>query len=259
MDMITLAMAKAETDKLKKSGGAGYEESKHISYDLAKLGGEPDFTVMGVGFTCISPLTPTKEELAKGSIYLTVKRPGEEEKIGNDLIVTQVMFDDGVAYGGIFQSTGFLSFAATVAIAYRAGAWNGYEIPAAGVYLAMNVGDWDFELNPAWFNIKYETVKKIEPKFLPGVCLPVVELTTVPGTEPAALTDAEIATLEALGNMPCIFKFTDADSVCTLVANAFSFAENANIGGYFMYGMPGATYTVVNDGSGWVFVKMGES
>lgn len=57
--------------------------------------------------------------------------------------------------------------------------------------------------------IKLETIHPIDPKFLPGVCLPVVELTTQPTAEGAPLTAEESANVQAALAMgvPCVVKF----------------------------------------------------
>lgn len=53
-----------------------------------------------------------------------------------------------------------------------------------------------------------ETIVPIDPKYLPGVCLPVVEFETVPTTEGAVLSESDVKKLKALnGVMPFVGEF----------------------------------------------------
>lgn len=65
-----------------------------------------------------------------------------------------------------------------------------------------------------------ETVHPIDPKYLPGVCLPVVEITSAPTEDGAALTAEEKAIVEAAmaQNAPIVVRFTESD-----VMNAYVF------------------------------------
>lgn len=51
-----------------------------------------------------------------------------------------------------------------------------------------------------------ETIHTINPKYLPGVCLPVVELTTQATNERTELTAEEAAMLDTLNGAPCLMK-----------------------------------------------------
>jgi hypothetical protein len=67
------------------------------------------------------------------------------------------------------------------------------------------IGDQDLRT----VTIEAETIHPIDPKFLPGVCLPVVELTTQPTEEGATLTDAENARMDAAAESetPIVVRF----------------------------------------------------
>lgn len=52
-----------------------------------------------------------------------------------------------------------------------------------------------------------EVIHPIDPKYIPGAVLPVVELTTVPTAEGTPLTEAEAAAIDALNGKPCIVVF----------------------------------------------------
>ena len=69
-----------------------------------------------------------------------------------------------------------------------------------------------------------ETITPIDPKYLPGVCLPVVELTTQPTAEGAPLTEAEVNAFRSVGDFPCVVKFTireflEPGSIATLASH----------------------------------------
>lgn len=51
-----------------------------------------------------------------------------------------------------------------------------------------------------------ETIHPIDPKYLPGVCLPVVELSTVASDTQTNLTAEEAEKIKALNGAPCIIK-----------------------------------------------------
>ena len=55
--------------------------------------------------------------------------------------------------------------------------------------------------------LSWTETQKIDPKYLPGVCLPVVELTTPIAGEEINLTEDDIAILEALNGAPCILRW----------------------------------------------------
>ena len=89
-----------------------------------------------------------------------------------------------------------------------------------------------------------ETTTPIDPKYLPGVCLPVVELTTVGTSSGAALTAEESAKMDeaAALKLPCIIKnpiftgvymFTDSGGIISFGAFMGTTAFNViNMGGW---------------------------
>lgn len=52
-----------------------------------------------------------------------------------------------------------------------------------------------------------ETIHQIEAKYLPGVCLPVVEFATEPTAENAMLTSEELQSVLSVGYSPFVVKF----------------------------------------------------
>lgn len=93
-----------------------------------------------------------------------------------------------------------------------------------------------------------ETIHPIDPKFLPGAVLPVVELSTVPSTEGSPLTEAETAAIVemAQNSTPIVLKFHDSDGAYYGVVCSY-------LGGGYIYG-DGLFSVVAQDfgeGLGW--------
>ena len=169
MDMITLAMAKAYSDSK-----GGYAETKTIY---------PQTTVQCADVGDGVPAAGLEEKtLVVGETY-TVTFDGkryscvcsELNAVGNNAI-----FGEGEDTGEPFLI--ILNGEDTFAIATQ----------TEGTHT---------------FSITQETIHPIDPKFLPGVCLPVVELTTVPTAKGAALTaeeTAQVANALAMSNFAII-------------------------------------------------------
>lgn len=119
-----------------------------------------------IGFSYISELTPTKEEIEKGEIYI----PFGDEKL--KLRIGKVLFDNELVYGGqVYQGN---SVSETyLAIAYKLGEIDGFNIPKTGVYLHVE----DNTSSELFFVIEYETIHPIDPKFIPGA--PLFDLTKI--------------------------------------------------------------------------------
>lgn len=64
-----------------------------------------------------------------------------------------------------------------------------------------------------------ETIHPIDPKYIPGAVLPVVEITTAITVDGAELTAEEAAKLDSLNGMPCIIKTNQNGIVFNVVAN----------------------------------------
>lgn len=100
-----------------------------------------------------------------------------------------------------------------------------------------------------------ETIVPIDPKYLPGVCLPVVELSTaIESGTATTLSDAESAELTKIAGqeMPCLIKFAislpDAEQRISAV---FTFTEFAGIT-LFMASAGGSSEMTINyDGKNW--------
>lgn len=104
-------------------------------------------------------------------------------------------------------------------------------------------------------SVQEETIHPIDPKFLPGVCLPVVELETVipvRDEEPVPLSESENLVLDKM-----MESFTPFVLKCKLT-NGFNFANLAYLidtGTIKMVGVLGDIipgFMNIGDGSGWV-------
>ena len=89
-----------------------------------------------------------------------------------------------------------------------------------------------------------ETIHPIDPKYLPGVCLPVVELTTTVAND-AAFTDEEKAALTSCLGMPCVIKYNGAAELFNYAVDDFPLFFSAS-----------GCLLVYNDGV-WICVKTG--
>ena len=101
--------------------------------------------------------------------------------------------------------------------------------------------------------VEAETTTPIDPKYLPGVCLPVVELSTVGTSDGAALTAEESAKMEevaALG-LPIIVKAMIGGAIPA--SGVYSYANM----GYpvFTATSPGMQFTVAKIEGIWVFMQ----
>lgn len=98
-----------------------------------------------------------------------------------------------------------------------------------------------------------ETIVPIDQKYLPGVCLPVVELSTEPTTEGAVLTAEESAKLDKVAalKLPIIVKFNLAGDQMAMTA---MWHDGANA---FMILMGYSAFTITKDSDTWLFMMEG--
>lgn len=163
MDLVTLAMAKAYTDQK-----AGYAEktSKIFFPETALEAGE-------------NPI-PSAVGLTAGGNYKVMFN-------GTQYSYTAVAFETQL---GDTVGIGNLSFV-------EAGEDTGesfgiFSVAYEGQYL---IAFMTMEAATVAIYEETETVHTIDPKFIPGAVLPVVELTTMPTADGAQLTEAETAQL----------------------------------------------------------------
>lgn len=196
MDMLTLAMAKAYTN----SQRLGYIEKDIISWN-GDTTGKPE---LGEDIFRISDKTFAADQVE--AVILT-GADGSFSRVTTDgCTMTHpdgtVETSDVMKLEVIEETTGFVVLG-----------WNGTQVIFAasvsvdlegndasvekGTYFAANVVGLENTYVSA-VELK-ETIHPIDPKFLPGVCLPVVELSTTVANK-ATFTDAENAALSEAFN-----------------------------------------------------------
>ena len=217
--------------KFLPKGGVGYTEQHKVKADLLN-----DFGItvpFAVGaYRWFSDKTPTADELKAATVTLRYNEAGSGSVFHNVSVplsfYTVVPTSSGM-HASIWIYKDFLNgndLLVGVLAAYETGqqtvVYEGQtftvDVPQKGLYVMIPDELYEtfvqlcdqFEVDAEW-----ETVNKIEPKYLPGVCLPVVELETAvpPSGEMAGLTAKESALIDGCGGMPFIARFTIEGSV----------------------------------------------
>lgn len=217
MDIHTLALAKQYTD----SQRLGHTEEHKITWQGTVESYQNRVIYEEFGLK-ISDLTPAREALdgAKITFFspgldvesMTLSFPAEnvvnETGVslyyddGGDIIVVLEMAD-GSAEPGVY--------------------WQSYAV----------IQTW----LGSYIIVEYQTIHTIDPKYLPGVCLPVVEIADF-----NAITETESSAISAAAEkkMPCVFVNTNP---AAYMAAVLVFAEGD---GTQQYALPGA-FAVIRD------------
>ena len=220
MDMITLAMAKAYAD----SQRLGHVEPAKVVLDVGLTDGSNfEFNATGI-------------ELKAGETYTVVTESGSFNAVCNGVDgVLLYMGNTSLIDPDEGENTGenFCVF-----LNQDFGAWFGVAIDAnGGGFIKVTTT---------------ETIHPIDPKYLPGVCLPVVELSTTL-TNGVTFTEEENAALTAAfeGGVPVVMKFAmDGAGDNTVV---FGRTAIEDIRGFSAV-IAGAAVMLINDGTGWATV-----
>ena len=226
---------------LESMGGAGYIETKTASFVTPSQSDfVPDVEIVGVGFKWFSPEIPTKDELMAGQV-ISVNETTEKYPTASVFEVYTEVGNSFVISGGVL-------------VLVAAELNNEMEtVPKTGMYYALTPNTY----SAMKVTFEWKTLHPIDPKFLPGVCLPVVELTTAPTTEGAQLTDAEAAAVDALNGSPCILKIAFTEPTGMTVKTYASCIEINGI--TLQYETPpispkdGAQVLLANEG-GWLAI-----
>lgn len=191
MDILTLAMAKAEVDNLKKSGGVGYtENSSTVVIEKAEREFAP-IEDMGGAYGVIEAVKQLPSEyLFDGDYKAAVHFDGIDHRCELVPSGPNAFFGNMMLMGG--EDTGE-PFVIMVNTANN---------------IAMMFAIDTAEKHTVGISFVKEAVHTIEQKYLPGAVLPVVELKTVATTEGVALTDDESARLDecCASGVPVIVK-----------------------------------------------------
>ena len=193
-DPITYAMAKAYSN----SKGGYIETVKEQIVFNGDTDGKAVIPGTNIGFdeanfVMVSDKAFSAEELSG----ITIVRNGEKVRYDNN------EFKSSNNYGIVGIAIDLHDYA--LFFDESAAATFGVDV---GAYFAMSIdGSWYV----AEVSTETETIHPIDPKFLPGVCLPVVETADI-----NAITTAESAvfTAAAENGLPCVLKwFSDEDGV----------------------------------------------
>ena len=237
MDAETLAMAKAYSDKK----GGYTEPGKVLTYDGNKEGKE----VFVDQFVKVSGIA----ENANAVVHISVLNHGEVEELEKG------------ALSVIAQSD-------TVKMICKAGEDNPLLVLVSaetnlgemdGVTLVLPIGTYIVDYGDTYVTrIEFaETIVPINPEHLPGVCLPVVELSTVVGADTVALNETDSSALESAIKTKLPIVMVLHENIEGAEALWSVHAVYADFGGMGCYIASAATtlYQFVNEGNGWMCYK----
>lgn len=227
MDMIALAMAKAYTDS-QRLAYATKETKVHLECPKILLGGSPpnghwdsDNGLFG------AEGQPKAITLTNGKTYFVTTESGTFSAICE---CTYKSFEtEAVLEGESFR--------------YRVVSSN----DGIDIYFAEatdNNGGNTFIISG-----EVETVVPIDPKYLPGVCLPYVELEVLLGPEEVELSEADAEKMSTIGLTPCIIKFSTVELVHIAVFSCIPSWDFKS--GVYTYYYGGSTFVIGKDDGKW--------
>lgn len=192
MDIIGAILARNSANELKASGGAGYTTPQIASFKTDMLADlTPDVTLLDVNLKWISPITPTKDEFLSGVLKVgTGNEVWGEDKITSDDLGTIVHTEVSGAYAVVMTKLAGLVFVVSTVLENEIG-----TLPKTGMYVGCARPSGIRE--GATYTLEFpETIHPIDPKYIPGAVLPVVEIATDIGGTLTELNDFESARLD---------------------------------------------------------------
>jgi hypothetical protein len=150
----------------------------------------PDVTLMNIGFKWFSGVTPTKEEFLAGR--MTLKSDGRETTYNISSLESNVVAE---ATGAYCVMVGGMWYVVSTVLENELG-----TLPKTGIYYSISA-----QLDEG-ANVTLDFGERIVPidqKYLPGVCLPVVEIVDI-----SAITAEEGAELGKHIGIPVVIKVT---------------------------------------------------
>ena len=195
MDAVTLAMAKAYSD----SNRLAYADGGTATFET-KNPGEPILADGNIWLYQLSKSHPNAADYDGSEIIIYVY---DTVPIKNQFVNAGQLGDGLTAYIMPNNFEWMIVFIADKATVFE-DEEEGVSIvfPSEGIYVALAMDpDSIATSNRIKLEIPWGTVKTIDPKFLPGVCLPVVNILEID-----TLTKEESAQLTACIGMPCIIK-----------------------------------------------------
>lgn len=188
MSLGTIAFTRV--NNLLESGGVGRIEECVLTFD-GNTEGRDAAKFQGVDmFYKVSDKILTADEVGRSTAVVVEPNGGETV-----LTAEQLFTIDGSAYGlpaGLFTVLSDNPHG-PIAVFGKACDEGGLYAPSDGTYFISHP-----EYGHRLRKLSFKTIVPIDPKFLPGVCLPVVEFTTEPTEDGAPLTAEEAAIVQNL-------------------------------------------------------------
>lgn len=223
MDIVTLAMAKAYSDSK-----GGYAEKNVFTWD----GNTEGLDELDGYLYRISDRIPDVNTFVR---LRGIAGGVEMELTASDCTITE---DNGV---------GWIKFDDTIAAAVVP---SGFPSARSGVYFAR------YNENSVMTYLEFaETIHPIDPKYLPGVCLPVVELETAVTSTQAALSEEDGAQMDTLNGEPAVLKLVAIVNGAEWALRGIAACTNVN--GILVYSITSYVegtllVLLMNAGNGWV-------
>lgn len=235
MDIIGTILARNGINELKASGGVGYTTQQTASFIIpAPDDATPDVSLMGFNFKWFSGLTPTQEEFLAGTWIMSKDGESVSYPISHAILNTSVVATANGAY--CVNMDGNLYVVSTV-LKNELG-----TLPKTGIYYSTTLSNDEYA---GWTHIFVfdEKVHPIDPKYIPGAVLPVVEIADIDN-----ITGAENEKLRACMGLPCIIKFGgDGEIVSALYSYLAVDSEH-------MFANDTFTFMSNDDGITWRYV-----
>lgn len=220
--------------KFLPKGGVGYSEDSSITWD-GNTEGRDTIDYQGLPFYKVSDRVLTAEELVRSTFVIVNKDGGEttvtarpDDVYGSDAMGLPaglfIMYADNHTNND-YVNAGY----SAVLVSGKAFDMGGVSIPSDGTYFVVQpiAGFYPNKLS-------FETVHPIDPKYLPGVCLPVVDVSMEViaalieqfETELGATVDLPSNLCDALEYvysqcLPAVFKMYLGDSIMSAIGTTY--------------------------------------
>ena len=188
MDFITLAMAEKYTEA-QRLGYSAYEIASRVGYSGVGSGQE---VIPGEVLGASGSYVYVSSEVFTGGVVLSAKG----EKSGGDTFeISNLRIE--VSDDGIWMLFGDLMGDRLLALSFGNATAQVIGVSAGTYVWKEEISGADYWLGDL-FGYFTETIHTIDPKFIPGAVLPVLDLTSMHSEEPVQLNATEAATMDAI-------------------------------------------------------------
>lgn len=173
MDILNLILAGNGINGLKSSGGIGYTETQSASFTIPLTGDVlPDVTLMNMGWKWFSNLTPTQEEFLDGVLSL--------KNYKGEVISSHSISTPGLNASVVATATGAYCIRLEIGVFIVSNVLENElgTLPKTGMYYFTGMVAEDTRGGTFVFDFPNK-VHPIDPKYIPGAVLPVVEISTM--------------------------------------------------------------------------------